>query len=210
MQLPCHAVLPPLDMLAVAYILHASCLAPACSLPLQIAAQIPLPILYLPVPGLMGYLAFPHPHPDILLNFDPQDKLMQVGASGDFHWHSMLVAVQSGVPAAAQSASTAAGSCRPIGTVTWCPPRGWSLTPTSLLPASQVARFAIGLVLIASYPVVHFPARAAVRELLHQLAGSGKIGGTLADGGGGQFAVVEALCFFGATLALALSCTDLG
>ena len=98
----------------------------------------------------------------------------------------------------------------PVGTVNCCPPHGWSRTLTSLLPASQVARFAIGLVLIASYPVVHFPARAAVRELLHQLAGSGKIGGALADGGGGQFAVVEALCFFCATLALALSCTDLG
>lgn len=31
------------------------------------------------VAGFMGYLAFPHPHPDILLNFDPDDKLMQVG-----------------------------------------------------------------------------------------------------------------------------------
>jgi len=73
-----------------------------------------------------------------------------------------------------------------------------------------VARAAIGLVLIASYPVVHFPARAAVRELLQHLASGSRVGAALADGGGGRFAAVEALCFFGATLALALSCTDLG
>lgn len=78
------------------------------------------------------------------------------------------------------------------------------------LPRPQVARAAIGLVLIASYPVVHFPARAAVRELLQHLLAGSRAGAVLADGGGGRFAVVEALCFFGATLALALTCTDLG
>ncbi len=39
---------------------------------------------HLPAAGFMGYLAFPHPQPDILLSFDPEDKLMQVGAQGVF------------------------------------------------------------------------------------------------------------------------------
>ncbi len=66
----------------------------------------------------------------------------------------------------------------------------------------QVARASIGLVLIASYPVVHFPARAAISELLHHATGRQFVGRAFICG--------EALTFFAATLAIALRCTDLG
>ena len=73
---------------------------PCCSVPHGFAAVLSLRCLALPLrrhptihanllpssagphlhsTGFMGYLAFPHPQPDILLSFDPEDKLMQVG-----------------------------------------------------------------------------------------------------------------------------------
>ena len=69
-------------------------------------------------------------------------------------------------------------------------------------PLLQVARGMIGLIQIAAYPVNHFPARAAIRELLHLATG--------VNCGGPGFVALETLAFFGATLALALVCSDLG
>ena len=77
------------------------------------------------------------------------------------------------------------------------PPR-----PPVLPVLPQVARGMIGLIQIAAYPVNHFPARAAIRELLHLATG--------VNLGGPGFVALETLAFFGATLALALLCSDLG
>lgn len=60
----------------------------------------------------------------------------------------------------------------------------------------------VGVLEIASYPVNHFPARAAVRELVAHATGRPM--------GGRAFDVVETLVFFFATLALALKVTNLG
>jgi hypothetical protein len=69
-------------------------------------------------------------------------------------------------------------------------------------PLLQVARGMIGLIQIAAYPVNHFPARAAIRELLHLATG--------VNCGGPGFVALETLAFFGVTLVLALVCSDLG
>lgn len=62
--------------------------------------------------------------------------------------------------------------------------------------APQVARATVAAIQVASYPVVHHPARAAVKDLLLQLTG-------LHFGGGG-FNLVEAALFFGSTLVVSL------
>ncbi len=54
----------------------------------------------------------------------------------------------------------------------------------------------VGVIQIASYPVMHNPARAAVRDMLLQLTGL-HLGGT-------GFNVVETLAFFSSTLAVSL------
>ncbi|KAL4856165.1 Proline dehydrogenase 1 [Chlorella vulgaris] len=65
----------------------------------------------------------------------------------------------------------------------------------------QVARASIGLVITASYPVIHFPARAAIRELLHHATGD-----RFEDR---WFTVAESMMWVGATLGTSLACTDL-
>lgn len=56
--------------------------------------------------------------------------------------------------------------------------------------------------MITSYPVVHFPARAASLQLLQHASGRRLEGAA--------FVAAEALCSFGGTLAIALWCTNLG
>jgi hypothetical protein len=78
------------------------------------------------------------------------------------------------------------------------------LPPRPSLPTlcPQVARACIGLVITASYPVIHFPARAAARELLQHATGrclDGRV-----------FETAESLAFFGGTAAIALWSRDLG
>lgn len=82
------------------------------------------------------------------------------------------------------------------------PPRHRRRLLLPLPPLAQVARASIGLVLIASYPVVHFPARAAISELLHHATGRQFVGKA--------FIGAEAVVFFASTLAIAVRCTDLG
>lgn len=72
--------------------------------------------------------------------------------------------------------------------------------PTRTCP--QVARACIGLVITASYPVIHFPARAAARDLLQHASGR-----CLA---GRVFEAAESLVFFSGTAAIALWSRDLG
>jgi hypothetical protein len=59
----------------------------------------------------------------------------------------------------------------------------------------------IGLIQCVSYPVAHHPARAAIYDLLLQLNGGRGIPG---------FRTAETLVFYSATLAVALTVTDLG
>lgn len=66
----------------------------------------------------------------------------------------------------------------------------------------QVARATVGLIQIAAYVINHFPARGAIRDLIHQTTGR--------TVGGPGFVAVETLAFFFSTLALALLVTDLG
>lgn len=69
-------------------------------------------------------------------------------------------------------------------------------------PLMQFARGVVGLLQIASYPVNHFPARMAVRDIV------GKITGKEPSGAG--FIYTESIVFFMATLAISLFVTDLG
>ena len=66
----------------------------------------------------------------------------------------------------------------------------------------QAARGVVGVLEIASYPVNHFPARAAIRDFVRGVCGA-ELGGT-------AFSTAETIVFFGATLALALVVEDLG
>lgn len=69
-------------------------------------------------------------------------------------------------------------------------------------PLLQVARAMIGVIQVAAYPVNHFPARGAVREMIQLASGRGPAGA--------GFVAAETLAFFCATLGIALSCSDLG
>ncbi|KAL4457498.1 hypothetical protein ABPG75_012363 [Micractinium tetrahymenae] len=69
-------------------------------------------------------------------------------------------------------------------------------------PLIQVARAMIGLIQVAAYPVNHFPARGAVRDMVHLATGRSPAGAS--------FVAAETLAFFGATLGIALVCDDLG
>ena len=60
----------------------------------------------------------------------------------------------------------------------------------------------MGLIQIAAYVINHFPARGAIKDLIHQTSGR--------TVGGPGFVAVETLVFFFSTLALALLVTDLG
>lgn len=66
----------------------------------------------------------------------------------------------------------------------------------------QVARGVVGLLQVASYPVLHNPARAAVQDLIYQVSGR--------RCAGDSFYILETLVFFGSTLAVAMMVTDLG
>lgn len=68
--------------------------------------------------------------------------------------------------------------------------------------ALQVARAMVGLIQVAAYPVNHFPARGAVRDVVALAAGR--------TPAGAGFVATETLTFFGATLGIALACDDLG
>lgn len=69
-------------------------------------------------------------------------------------------------------------------------------------PLIQVARAMVGLIQVAAYPVNHFPARGAVRDVVALAAGR--------TPAGAGFVATETLAFFGATLGIALACDDLG
>lgn len=69
-------------------------------------------------------------------------------------------------------------------------------------PIMQLARFVVAVLEIASYPVNHFPARAAIKDFLHSCTGW--------QFGGKGFVVAETLIFFLVTLGLALVVHDLG
>ncbi|KAL4440716.1 hypothetical protein ABPG77_000425 [Micractinium sp. CCAP 211/92] len=69
-------------------------------------------------------------------------------------------------------------------------------------PLIQVARGMIGLIQVAAYPVNHFPARGAVRDMVHLATGR--------NPAGAGFVAAETLAFYGATLGIALLCSDLG
>jgi amino acid permease len=75
-----------------------------------------------------------------------------------------------------------------------------SFSPTD--PVMQATRAVVGVLEVASYPVNHFAARAAVADLLRQATGR--------EVGGRAFDALEAAIFLGATLALALRVADLG
>lgn len=60
----------------------------------------------------------------------------------------------------------------------------------------------IGLIQVAAYPVNHFPARGAVRDMVHLATGR--------NPAGAGFVAAETLAFYGATLGIALLCSDLG
>ena len=60
----------------------------------------------------------------------------------------------------------------------------------------------VGLIQLAAYPINHFPARGALRDLAQHVTGH-------APAGPG-FVAAETLAFFTATLALALAIDDLG
>lgn len=64
------------------------------------------------------------------------------------------------------------------------------------IPALQVARGVVGLLQVASYPVLHNPARAAVQDLIYQVSGR--------RCAGDSFYILETLVFFGSTLAVAM------
>jgi sodium-coupled neutral amino acid transporter 7/8 len=66
----------------------------------------------------------------------------------------------------------------------------------------QAARACIGLIQICAYPVNHHPARGAVLDFVRHTTG--------ANLGGAVFHVIEPLLFYGATLTVALACSDLG
>jgi len=69
-------------------------------------------------------------------------------------------------------------------------------------PVMQFARGVVGLLQIASYPVNHFPARAAIGDIVGTLVGQ--------QPSGYGFIYVETLVFFGLNLLIAMYVTDLG
>eukprot|EP00890_Picochlorum_soloecismus_P000649 jgi/Picsp_1/1585/NSC_05063-R1_sodium-coupled neutral amino acid transporter 7 len=69
-------------------------------------------------------------------------------------------------------------------------------------PVMQFARGIVGLLQIASYPVNHFPARAAIGDIVGTLVGQ--------QPSGYAFIYVETLLFFGLNLLIAMYVTDLG
>jgi amino acid permease len=69
-------------------------------------------------------------------------------------------------------------------------------------PVMQFARGVVGLLQIASYPVNHFPARAAIGDIVGTLVGQ--------QPSGYAFVYVETLLFFGLNLLIAMYVTDLG
>lgn len=72
-------------------------------------------------------------------------------------------------------------------------------------PAIQVARAIVGIIQLVAYPVNHFPARAAIKDLFEHFIPSSK-----AWIEGRSFNVSEVVLFYGASLLLALSVHDLG
>ena len=69
-------------------------------------------------------------------------------------------------------------------------------------PVMQFARGVVGLLQIASYPVNHFPARAAIGDIVGTLVGQ--------QPSGYAFVYVETILFFGLNLLIAMYVTDLG
>lgn len=150
--------------------------------------------------GLAGYLAFPQGvQPNVMLMFPSSDMLIQVGRSQaatsrpppqqyhDVLTISMMRRHQACCGLGTEFAPVTSNSRHaPLH----CP-------PTQL----QVARATLGLIQCISYPVAHHPARDAVYDLLLQLRGGRGVPG---------FRTVETLAYYGLTLAIALSVTDLG
>lgn len=161
--------------------------------------------------GVVGYLAFPlTARSNILTNFGADDWLIQASLLApaaaitlwpvSVHWALGVPACGLCACSVVQTATTQASSgawlpLSPSGA--WLPvTAGWVPIHTSLR-CRQVARAWVGVIEIASYPIMHNPARAAVRDMLHQLTG--------VHFAGVGFNVTETLLFFCSTLAVALA-----